>query len=206
MEHALGRGVRRIRRGGAATLVATAVLVVAATPSGAGDVADGMLQKADVGLAVISEPHSSTIASVDLVDPETCEPASTTEEDGRVVSFAENPDDPSSGAQLNEVVIDYASAAEAKASFQGVRTAEQARVECGSTGKATNLAFSKGPKKVGTARFTVTADEKISGKTRTVVSVTLLQGAHVARVNFIDWDDAKPSSAKVAKRAADRLA
>jgi len=203
MQHVVG--ARRRIRGGAVTVLVTALLTLGTAPAGAGGVADGMLETDDVGLPVLSEPHASTVAAVDLVDPDTCASAPTEEREAWVVSFAKDPDSPSSGAQLNEIVVDLSSAAEAKAAFAEVRMSEQARAECGSTEKATNITFAKGPKKVGAARFTVTASERISGTTRKVVSVTLLQGAHVAHVNFIDWGGGLPAIAKVAKRAADRL-
>lgn len=208
MSHTVGREGRRIRTGVVTALVVmTLVLGVApAGAAGAGDAADGMLETTDVGLPVLSEPHATTLIAVDVVDPDTCKQKDPKGRDGRVVSFAEDPAAPTSGAQVIEAVSDYDSSAAAKASFKEVRADEQARAECGSTEKAENITFSKGPKKVGSARFTVTSDEQISGQTRKVTSVVLLQGTHVARVNFIEWTDDLPTVPKVAKRAADRLA
>jgi hypothetical protein len=72
-------------------------------------VSQGMLEADDVGIAVVSKPHQTTLIAVDLVEPGTCAPRESTERDGRVVSFAQTPKDPASGAQLNEVVfIDWA--------------------------------------------------------------------------------------------------
>jgi hypothetical protein len=174
-------------------------------PAWSAAVDEGMLTAGEVGLAVISEPHPSTIIAIDLVEPDTCESGATKERDGRVVSFAEKPDEPSKGAQLNEIVFDFATTAEAKAFFDEVRGNEAQRADCASTTKATDFELTKGPKGVGDARFTMSSTERIGGVDRAVTSVELLVGAHVVEVIFIDWNDDLKPIPKVAKKAAANL-
>lgn len=165
----------------------------------------GMLKAKDTGLTVISKPHVATVVAIDAVQPGTCQPGPTTEREGRVVSFAAQPDDPTTGARLNEIVFDFSSEAEAEAFFAELRSSESQRADCPSTVKATSFVLTKGPKGVGDDRFTVTSDERIGGVVHPVTSVELLDGTHVAELVFIDWTEDLPSVTKVATKAAARL-
>ncbi len=180
-----------------------AAVTVAAVPVGAA-AGDGTLKAGDVDLAVVAKPHSSTVIAIDTVT-DACAPGDDTERDARVVSFAENTEKPTSGAQLNQVVYDFGSASEAKAFFADLRVNEQQRVQCGTTDKASNFKLTKGPGGVGSARFTVASNEKVGGVSRKVVAVSILTGAAVTELIFLDWDAGLPATTAVAKKAVSRL-
>ncbi len=185
-------------------LVACAVSLWVGVTAPVAGAAEKMLGADDVGLPVVSKPHRSTVIAVDSVD-DACTPADGVERDARVASFAADAGDPSSGARMNQVVFEFGSAGGAKAFYADVLAAERQRAACGSTTKASDLDLTKGPKGIGTARFTVSSDEEIEGETRRVVSVEVLAGSRVTKLIFIDWDDTLPSTAAVVKRAVKRL-
>jgi hypothetical protein len=178
---------------------------VAAFPSAAGAaVADGMLKAGDVGLAVVSKPHKSTVIAIDTVTSG-CAPGESTERAARVVGFAENTGKPTSGAQLNQVVFDFGSASAAKSFFADMRKNEEQRVKCGTTEKATDFKLTKGPGGVGDARFSVASSEDVGGVTRKVVAMPILSGSTITELIFLDWDKSLPATTAVAKKAVTRL-
>jgi hypothetical protein len=181
-------------------------VIALAGAGAAGNTDEGMLRSVDVGIDVVAEPHSSTVMAIDLVDPDTCEPEEAVEREARVVSFAQNPKDPASGARLNQVVHDFSSAKAAKAFFDDLRTNEKQRTECGSTAKATGLKLSNGPKGVGDERFTVKSKEKIAGAAYPVAVIAIREGSHVTDLIFVNWGGGLDSTTTIAKRAAARLA
>ena len=201
---------RATARRSAAVAVGIGCLVIGlaglAGPVAAGNVDEGMLRATDVGLEVASEPHQSTVIGIDLVDPDTCEPQEAVEREARVVSFAQNPKDPASGARLNQVIHDFSSAKAAKAFFADLRPNEKQRAACGTTEKASGVAMTNGPKGVGDERLTVKSKEKIAGATYPVTVVALREGSHVTDLIFINWDGGLDSTTKIAKKAVARLA
>lgn len=197
---------RPVGRFVAFALAVTAVTAITAStaPLAGGAVAAGMLKAGDVGLVVVSKPHSSTVIAIDGVTPD-CQPGDDVEHDARVVGFAEDADSPTSGAQLNQVVYDLGSTAAAKSFFADLRANEEQRVNCGNTEKASAFKLGKGPGGVGDARFTVTSNEKVGGATRKVVAIPILTGPSVTVLIFLDWDKSLPASTALAKKAVSRL-
>jgi hypothetical protein len=183
-------------------VAAVGVVVLGAGAAAAAE--SGTLTAGDSGLEVLAKPHSSTVIVVDSVDAD-CAPGATTEREATVVSFAADPDAPTAGARLNQVVWDLGSVSAAKAFFALQRAYEQERVDCGTTAKASGLKLAKGPGGVGDARFTITSKEKIGGKTSKVVNVTVRSGGVVTALIFIDWEPGLPGTTAVAKKAAARL-
>lgn len=181
-----------------------ALALVGAFAAAAGARGGGTLHAGDVGIDVLAPPHSSTVIAIDDVTAN-CAPAKRTEHQARVATFAENVDQPAQGAQLNQIVYDLPSKAAATSFFDAMRAAERRRASCSTTEKAANVEFSRGPKGVGDARFTVASDEKISGATRKVVDVHVLAGSSVTELIFIDWGHRVPATTTIAKRAVTRL-
>jgi hypothetical protein len=189
-----------------ALVLGGAILSIVALGSSAGaSVASGMLKSADVGMGVVSKPHSSTVIAIDPVTT-SCTPGESTERKARVVGFAESPKNPAGGAQLNQVVFDFGSAGAAKSFYAEMRANDAKRVKCGTTQKASDFKLGKGPGNVGDARFTVASSEKIGGVTRKVVSISILTGSSVTELIFLDWDKGLPATTAVAKQAVARLA
>ncbi len=185
----------------------TALTLVLAlvTSAAAGSVGDGMLRKQDVGLDQAKAPHETTLLRASQAAPGTCEEPESREYNGRLVSFAAKGSDSSSGASLNENVLDFASPAEAGAAFDDFQADDQATVGCGDTEFRTNASLKKTPKGVGSRRYTFAAKVTVNGQKVTATSICAVKGSHLVLLVFVGWPGSKPAPALIAKKAVKLL-
>jgi hypothetical protein len=171
----------------------------------AGAAASGVLQAGDVPIKVSRAAHSTTVLAFGGVEGD-CEIGEELEHEGTVVSFAANPKSPSSGAQLNEAVLDFGSTSEASSFYTDASGNDAARAACGPPANAVGVKVVKGPKGVGDARYTLVSKATLGGKTQDVTQITFREGDKVASLVFIGWKSSYPTPAAIAKKAATRVA
>jgi hypothetical protein len=183
--------------------LAMALVFALASTAGAKAVGDGMLREQDVGLAQAKAPHETTLIRSSQVAPGSCADSHSREYKGRGETFAVGS---SSGASLNEYVVDFASAAEASAAFDDFQADDQATLDCGDTAFRSGASIKKAPKGVGSRRYTFVSRPTVGGKKVTVTSICAVRGKHLVLLVFQAWPASKPAPAAVAKKAVKLLA